>query len=193
MGVEPGPAYVNTVATAFLKSGGDIPTVIRAVFSVNIMQMPAKLKRPAHLIVSAIRALRPTQISLNSYAEIRDWYLNITNHVPYYWSPPNGYPDAVGYWAGNMLERWNFGFDLANNTTNSIRYDAAKTIALYAAAPLTAAKVATALNKIFFLGEMSPEELTDLQTQFLAKGALSGVRLNGAFALAINSPSFQYF
>ena len=193
MGVTPSPAYLNTVATAFLKSGGDIPTVIRAVFSANVMSTPPKLKRPAHLFVSAIRALQPPNFSLNSLAEIRGWYLDITNHVPYYWAPPNGYPDAAGYWSGNMLERWSFGFDLANNTTNSIRYDPVKLMTAYTPAPFKAAGAAAALNKIFFLGEMAPEDLSDLQTQFLAKGTISGERLTGAFALAINSPSFQYF
>lgn len=193
MGTEPGPVYLNQVASVYLKSQGDIRTVLRAIFSVDLMGTPAKLKRPAHLIVSAIRALNPPQFSLNSLAEIRDWYLSITNQIPYYWAPPNGYPDATGYWAGNMLERWNFGFDLANNTTSSIRYDSTKLIQLFTPQPFQAAPVASALNKLFCLGEMSGPELADIQTQYLAKGAISGERLNGAFALALNSPSFQYF
>lgn len=193
MGIVPDQTYLNTVAAAFLKSGGDVKTVLRAVFSVDIMKMPAKFKRPAHLIASAIRQLVPSSFGVNSLAEIRDWYLNVTNHIPYKWSPPNGYPDATEYWAGNMLERWNFGFDLANNTTNSIRYDPVKTLEKFTPAPLLPPKVSAALNKMLFLGEMAPNELADLQNNFLAAHPVSVTRLAGAFALAINSPSYQYY
>lgn len=193
LGMDPDPAHLKVMTTVFLKSGGDVKSLLRALFNYDVTKTPAKFKRPAHLIASAIRLMHPTTFTLSGIGEIRDYYLETTNDLPYYWSPPNGYPDETGYWSGNMLERWNFAFDLSSNATNTIRYDSMKLIARVASAPLNAGNVSAGLSKLFCLGEMADGELQDLKSHYLAAAPIQWGRLEGAIALTLNSPSFQYF
>jgi len=36
-------------------------------------------------------------------------HLDLSGHIPFFWSPPTGYPDVAGYWLnpGSLLHRWN--------------------------------------------------------------------------------------
>ena len=35
------------------------------------------------------------------------------NHHPYYWIPPNGYPENGPFWMSFLVPRWRYGDDLA--------------------------------------------------------------------------------
>ncbi len=104
-GYEPPPRFVERVATVYRNTGGNIRAMLRTILQRRWMQSaPPKLKRPFHFTVSALRAL---------FAGVDDASFSIDSidragHLPFAWSPPNGYPDARGYWSGFLLPRWTF-------------------------------------------------------------------------------------
>jgi len=60
------------------------------------------MTRPAH----GDAALGPAQAAWNPL-------LSAGQH-PFFWQPPDGYPDTLAYWVGLLLPRWNFGASLMN-------------------------------------------------------------------------------
>ena len=79
-----------------------------------------KLKRPFHLAASAMRALNPSIVSLTTLTG----QLTTLGHQPFAWDTPDGYPDKVEYWAGNIVPRWNYASVLsALQSTTSLAVD----------------------------------------------------------------------
>lgn len=114
---DPSEALVGHVADAFHKSGGDIKTTLRALFTDKEFFAPenyrAKIKTPFELAVSSIRALGadtnggPAMLAM----------LNKLGEVPYGYQAPTGYPDKAEDWVntGALLERMNFAIAIASN------------------------------------------------------------------------------
>lgn len=121
----PSDALVGRVADAFMKSGGDIKSTLRALFSDKEFFAPenyrAKIKTPFELAVSSIRALGgntnagPAMLAM----------LNKLGEVPYGYQAPTGYPDTAEDWVntGALLERLNFAIALASNRIPGTRAD----------------------------------------------------------------------
>jgi len=108
-GDNPPDDLVNQIADAYLDTRGDIKAMLRVVLSEAwLSQAPPKFKRPFHLIVSALRT-RPSQIK--DFWSLRH-NLEQMNHHPFYWIPPNGYPEAGPFWMNFLVPRWKFGVDL---------------------------------------------------------------------------------
>ncbi|MBK8020038.1 MAG: DUF1800 family protein [Chloroflexi bacterium] len=111
---EPPESLVESAAQVFTETGGEIVPVMRhillsAEFAASAGQ---KLRRPLELFIGVTRATGTT---------VRDdWYyqtlLEDLAHVPYAWSPPNGYPDVAGAWmgTGSLLARWNTAMTLTH-------------------------------------------------------------------------------
>ncbi|HSX63031.1 MAG TPA: DUF1800 domain-containing protein [Tahibacter sp.] len=125
--VEDAPAasLVETVATVFRNSGGDIRVTVAAVLRSAEFRASAdrKFKRPAEYVESSLRAsaaridgeggLRPVTTALTEQG-----------HAPLDWPAPNGYPDAQGYWLNTaaLLARWNFVLALMQRGPNAPLY-----------------------------------------------------------------------
>jgi len=113
----PSDALVGRVADAFHRSGGDIKTTLRTIFTDKEFFAPenyrAKIKTPFELAVSSIRALgadtngSPAMLAM----------LNKLGEVPYGYQAPTGYPDKAEDWVntGALLERMNFAIAVASN------------------------------------------------------------------------------
>jgi uncharacterized protein (DUF1800 family) len=122
---NPSDALVNRVADAFHKSGGDIKTTLRALFTDKEFFAPenyrAKIKTPFELAISSIRALgaetngSPAMLAM----------LNKLGEVPYGYQAPTGYPDKAEDWVntGALLERLNFAVAVASNRIPGTRVD----------------------------------------------------------------------
>jgi hypothetical protein len=122
---NPSDALVQRVANAFSKSGGDIKTTLRALFTDKEFFAPenyrAKIKTPFELAVSSIRALGadtnggPAMLAM----------LNKLGEVPYGYQAPTGYPDTAEDWVntGALLERLNFAVAVASNRIPGTRVD----------------------------------------------------------------------
>ena len=102
---EPPPAAVQRIAAAFTASGGDLPTVYRALIdSPEAWQQPlAKFKTPADFIVSAFRGL---QLPVPADKAPVGLFQLLGQRI---WCPgsPAGWPDRGADWDGasELLKR----------------------------------------------------------------------------------------
>ncbi len=108
----PAPA-IATTAQAYTKSGGDIRSMLRALFRTPEFAASAgqKLKRPFHFVVSALRA---TNAETDGGRPIIEALLRM-GHAPFRYPTPDGYPEESNHWTGTLLWRWNFAANLASN------------------------------------------------------------------------------
>jgi uncharacterized protein (DUF1800 family) len=114
---NPSDALIGRVADAFHKSGGDIKTTLRALFTDKEFFAPenyrAKIKTPFELAISSIRALGADTNGSPAFLAM----LNKLGEVPYGYQAPTGYPDTAEDWVntGALLERLNFAVAVASN------------------------------------------------------------------------------
>ncbi len=96
-GDEPPAAMVGRLAEAYLKSGGDLPTVYRALVESPEawVPQPVKFKTPWEWSVSALRALDQRDIQPQMAAQLLNQLGEPT------WKPgsPAGYDDIAASWA----------------------------------------------------------------------------------------------
>ncbi|MGH8530449.1 MAG: DUF1800 domain-containing protein [Nevskiales bacterium] len=109
--------FVASVAGVFQQSGGDIPTVLRALLLDPRFNDYAdeKLQRPLEYLASAVRALVPEPLAYHG-PDLLDSVTRMAQ-APHGWRAPNGYPDSADYWLSTtgLLERWNFAAALAES------------------------------------------------------------------------------
>jgi uncharacterized protein (DUF1800 family) len=113
----PPEALVEKMTRAFLKSGGDLREVMRAmIYSPEFWSREtyrAKVKKPFELVVSAARALGA---DVDNPAPLVNWIARIGEPL-YQCTPPTGYADKAAAWVntGALLNRLNFAIALASN------------------------------------------------------------------------------
>jgi len=120
---QPATDVVEVVAATFTASGGDLHSTLQVLFSHPAFaeSRSAKLKRPLHLVASALRA---SDADTNAGPDLLA-YLERLGHAPYLWPTPDGYPATAEHWRGGLLWRWRFADDLARNAIAGTRIDAA--------------------------------------------------------------------
>ncbi|NJN05880.1 MAG: DUF1800 family protein [Rhodobacteraceae bacterium] len=103
---EPGERSIAAVARAFLDSGGDIRSTLRAVFDAPEFWSArgGKFKRPFHFVVSTLRA---TDAEVHGGRVLEDFLLRM-GQLPFHYPTPDGYPEEPAPWMGTLLWRWNF-------------------------------------------------------------------------------------
>jgi uncharacterized protein (DUF1800 family) len=119
---EPPQGAIAAVASAFLKSQGDIPSTLTALVGTPEFQASRgnKFKRPFNFIVSALRA---THAETDAGHVVLDYLLRM-GHAPFQYPTPDGYPEEASPWLGTLLWRWNFAVALAENRIGGTRIDA---------------------------------------------------------------------
>lgn len=184
--LDPAPTQqqVDTVAAVYRATGGDIKSMIRVILNESwLSAAPMKLKRPYHFLVSALRAANPNVTSISPMTG----QLNNLGHQLFAWDTPDGYPDKVEYWAGNIVPRWNFASSFANlNSTTTIQLDTA----MYRAGSTAAA--IDMIDQNFFGGEMPSVTRTALLS-YAGTAALTEARTRELISLAISSNAFQWY
>jgi uncharacterized protein (DUF1800 family) len=181
---EPTEDQIKTVAAVYMATGGDIKAMIRVILNDTwLPAAPMKMKRPYHYLVSALRSAKPTVVSLTTMIG----QLNSLGHQLFAWDTPDGYPDQVEYWAGNIVPRWNFAstFSALNSTTTM-----AVDTTLYRAGSTAAA--IDMLDSNFFGGEMPAVTRTALLAH-AGTTALTDARMRELMSLAISSNAFQWY
>ncbi|MGY2735148.1 DUF1800 domain-containing protein [Sphingomonas sp. UYP23] len=97
-GDTPPPAMVARLQAAFLKSGGDLPTVYRALIASPEawVEQPLKFKTPWEWTISSMRALNVKTADPQAMVGLLNQLGQPT------WKPgqPIGYDDIAGSWAG---------------------------------------------------------------------------------------------
>jgi uncharacterized protein (DUF1800 family) len=182
---DPPTALVDKVAATFTRTGGDIPSMIRDILTpANLLAAPAKYRQPYQLVLAALRVTRPTLTSVSRFAGEQ---LRLLGQPLFQWEDPDGYPDNVDWWAGTVLQRWNFCSLLTSFATGAIIVDVNPLMAVS-----TPVGIADAMSRRVFAGEM-PADLKAHITAHLAAAPVTAARVREAFALALSSTSFQWY
>jgi len=180
---DPPDALVTSVAAAYTRSKGDIPSMLRVILDqATLMAAPAKYKRPFHLAVSAVRAAGATATDVSL---IRG-QLGLMGHSLFNWETPDGYPDRMEFWSGLVMQRWNAVSTMANATGTTFSV----TVAPFRG-PTAEASV-DLISARLFGGEISGSLRTRL-ADYLRPGLSSDTRLRETVGLALSSSSFQWY
>lgn len=116
----PSTSIVNSVATAYLNSGTDIPTTLKALVAHPdfLASAGAKLRTPvedaaATYRVLGVRALRPQQLTDFANAVISQ--SGTMGQRPFDWPRPDGPPDVADAWSSvsRMLMSWSIHYSVA--------------------------------------------------------------------------------
>ncbi len=186
-GYEPPESLVDDVADIYAATGGDIRAMLRRILARRSMiDAPPKLKRPYHLIVSAIRTINGSVAPRGAQWVWRN-ALSTTGQIPYYWGPPDGYPDTIEHWIGNPLARWNILGNLASGNgqvTFLVRevFDGAE----------TPEEIADRLDYLLHGGEMPASEKQAL-VEYMEPGPPNTRRKLEALGLAFSAPAYQLY
>lgn len=123
----PSVVLVNKMTEAFLKSHGNIKTVlITMVNSREFWDTKAvreKVKSPFEFAISAIRA---TNADVQQPFQIYNWCTRMGQRF-YFYQAPTGFPDRAGYWinTGSLLNRMNFGLAFATGKIPGVKLNLA--------------------------------------------------------------------
>jgi len=123
----PSVALVNKMTEAFLKSHGNIKTVL--ITMVNSREfwdtktLREKVKSPFEFAISAIRA---TNADVQQPFQIYNWCTRMGQRF-YFYQAPTGFPDRAGYWinTGSLLNRMNFGLAFATGKIPGVKLNLA--------------------------------------------------------------------
>lgn len=114
---DPPQALVDRMAKAYLASGGDIPSVLKALFHSPELwaasDYRAKVKTPLEFVVSAARA---SDANVQNYQPLVNALRQMGMPV-YGCMPPTGYKWDEADWVstGALVDRMNFALSLASN------------------------------------------------------------------------------
>ncbi len=189
-GENPPESLIDAVATTYANTGGDIKEMIRTFFNtVDPATAPPRYKRPYHLFVSALRA---TAATINTSSGIRT-NLSAAGHMPFFWSPPDGYPDTLETWVGLILPRWNFGASLVNGNVSGTAVDlTANSTGFFYQVANNADAQADHINARLFGGAMAQAD-RDRIRDYMLPNAAPTTRHREAVGLAIGSPGYQWY
>lgn len=181
---EPTTEQVNSIADVFAATGGDIALMVRAILNDGWMATaPAKFKRPFHFLVSSLRATNPT---LTSVTPMNSQLTNVGQPL-FFWQTPDGYPDSVEYWSGNIVPRWAFSNTLANEKS-------ATSINLSTAPYLTGtADAAVDMMQTGFFGGELPVATRTALLNYLKGGTFNDTRVRETIGLALGAAEFQWY
>ena len=180
----PSETQIAAIASVYKATGGDIKSMVRAILNDSwLAAAPMKLKRPFHYLASALRSTNPTITTLSAM----NGQLNNLGQPLFGWDTPDGYPDKVEYWAGNIVPRWNFASVLSNlNSTTTLAVD---TAAYRAGSPDAAVDL---IDQNFFGGEMPLVTRNALLT-YIKGGTFTDARVRETIGLAISANAFQWY
>lgn len=188
---QPSPAQIAAVAQVYTKTQGDIPSMVRAVLTpANLLAATPKYKRPYTYVLGAMRAtVNPAQVTKLNTLAFR--YLPLLGQAMYAWDPPDGYPDRADYWAGGVLQRWNFATYIATTTSTEAYMDFSRFWNTATPAANTVDSVTDAISKHLFGGEI-PDRLRAQVRTYLSAATLNAARTREAVALALSSSAYNW-
>jgi uncharacterized protein (DUF1800 family) len=185
LGYDVPQSVVDSVAGVYTSTQGDIRAMIRQALRPNHLAAAGlKYKRPWHQFISAMRAV-PTAVNVTTALRSR---LISAGQPRFGWATPDGYPDDLEYWVGNIMPRWNFGADLMNNGISGL---SANTTGLFTGLT-TATQVLNKINSLLFAGEMSPAESQRI-ANYIQPAPTGSTQQREALGLAMGAPSFQWY
>jgi len=186
---SPPQSIIDKLAHSYTNSGGDIKSLLHTLIysSEFIASTGMKFKRPLEFLVSMLIA---TQTKITIYPRtIRLLFqaLKGLGQVPYFWQPPDGYPDYQSWWSttSGLLNRWNIAFILLTEQLPGIHVPL-KEIVTDGSSP----KDYVDLLSLQFLGMPLPDDARDILISYASEGDLD-ITIPYTAALILNSPYFQ--
>lgn len=192
LGYEPPASLIARVKSIYLATDGDIKSMVRAILDPNVvLAIPeverTKLRQPLHYICSVARSglfLSGNLLELTGEAEK-------LGQVPYWWPTPDGPPDSLEKWGSAVLPRWTFASTIYGGGLGATQPDFVLLRNLMLLAP--GGDDAARINFVLTGGRLSTEDEEELRGYLSLQGQLTPAVLAEAFALAVSSPSYQYF
>src|SRR5437667_470601 len=126
---SPPGALVAQVADTYLRTGGDVKTMLRVIFTSRefaaVDAERAKIKKPLEYVASAVRALGGSVDPRGGFELARA--IGEIGETLYGAQPPTGWPDRAEAWvnAGTLLARMNFAVALVEGRLPGVRIDTA--------------------------------------------------------------------
>jgi hypothetical protein len=115
---EPPQQIVEKAAQTFINTKGDIKSVLRVILLDGLPLAQPKYKRPANLILSALRMLNAETDAV----ALHDHLMRM-GQLYFNWPTPDGYPDRSSAWQGNLMPRWQFAFELIRNEIKGTQHN----------------------------------------------------------------------
>jgi hypothetical protein len=199
---QPPDSLVESATQVFFTTDGDLRQVMRHILtSSEFMQAQGqKFRRPLDFMAAVMRVLRPG-------LEITDpsipiwWFLEPLGQLPYYWHPPNGYPDGARPWinTNGLLNRWNTAMLMPLAAEG---WYEGMTLDLEAIAPpaATVGELVDSATRLVLSADITPADRDQLiyylsdygdPNQPVSDGLLSE-RLTSLLGLLMASPYFQW-
>jgi len=150
-----------------------------------------KLKRPAHYVVSLLRALGGEVVAPGGVSNQIGSSLVVMGHQPHRWPTPDGYPDSLEAWGQALLPRWTFASDLNDQRLRWASIDPVRAISQVAGG-LGAGRQASAINQILSGGQLPEEEMLMLQ-MFIDQNGPTTQTFRDAISVAASLPGFQWY
>jgi uncharacterized protein (DUF1800 family) len=125
----PPPTLVSQVADAYLRTGGEVTSMLRTVFASSEFAAAgterAKIKKPLEFVASAVRALGGSVDARGGFELARA--AGEIGETLYGAPPPTGWPDRAEAWvnAGTLLARMNFAGALVEARLPGVHVDIA--------------------------------------------------------------------
>jgi uncharacterized protein (DUF1800 family) len=184
---EPTAGQIAAIARIYRVTKGDIKLMVRAILNEAwVSSAPMKFKRPVHYYVSALRA---TQAAVGlvprvSQPRVGSWPGGMGQQL-FWYETPDGYPDAMDYWCGNMPPRW--------STMEHLVFDERE---LINTGPYLAGSRAAAIDKIqtdYFGDELSLATRLRLLNHLTNAGPFDDDRVRQIIAIALSCAEFQWY
>ncbi|MES1243322.1 MAG: DUF1800 domain-containing protein [Acidobacteriota bacterium] len=124
---NPPRALVDRLAAVYLKSGGQVRPVLRALVESPELwsreAVGAKIKSPFELAASSLRGLGA---EVDEPRDTLRWVSDMGQKL-YAYQAPTGFPDRAEAWVntGSLLSRMNFGLQLAAGRVRGVEFDLA--------------------------------------------------------------------
>lgn len=197
---DPPQSVVESTAAVFSATGGNLREVMRHLLTTPefLASGGQKFRRPLDVVVAMMRALSPGLDVGNPDPLIST--LEGLGQLPYYWHPPNGYPDAAGAWmnTNGVLQRWNTAMELSLAGDG---YFAGATLNLDNVIPPAASVeelVDVSVDRVLGVPLLSHDR--DQLIAYVSRGGTSGTltddlrrtKLPGLVGMLLASPYFQW-
>lgn len=119
-------SLVNELAKEFLRTRGDIKSLLRIIVSSDQFRESKGLlfKRPYRFLVSSVRALGASTFADEGLVQ----YLSRMGQEPFQYPTPDGFPKETLPWLGTLLWRWNFALKLPLNKIEAVNVNSEELI-----------------------------------------------------------------
>lgn len=185
------PDLVAAAAEAFLKSGGEIKSMLQVILLDGLARsdfdLPPKFKRPSDFVSSALRLL---QVASDGGPAVQS-HLSAMGQGLFDWPTPDGPPDVEEAWASNLLPRWSFAIELAQDELEGSRANLPRLIESEVAS--SPGDILTALSLLLVGRAPGPGIANTLADGLRQSGADTPEEVTAIMAAGLlASPAFQW-